>query len=114
MQSRILQVTRLGNFQPWLPRYLVDGRPQGRQKTRVVRIVPVNCTIARLRGSSRPDDDDSALVAESLGEYMIPFRSGVDSASHPMWANDFLCIRSPRFQRAYLLLARFGLFPLNC
>jgi hypothetical protein len=113
MQSRILQVTRLGNFQPWLPRHLVDGRPQGRQKTRGVRIVPVNCTIARLRGSSRPDDDDSALVAESFGEYMIPFRSRVDAASHPMWANDFLCIRSPCFQRGYLVLARFGLFPLN-
>jgi hypothetical protein len=53
MQSRILQVTHLGNFQPWLPRHIVDGRPQGRSKTRVVGVVAVNCTIARLRGSSR-------------------------------------------------------------
>jgi hypothetical protein len=57
----------LGNFQPWLPRHIFDGRQQGRSKTRVVSVVPVNCAIARLRGSSRPDDADSALVADHLG-----------------------------------------------
>jgi len=32
MQSRILQVTHLGNFQPCLSGDIVDGRPQGGRK----------------------------------------------------------------------------------
>jgi hypothetical protein len=111
MQSRILQVTHLGNFQPGFP--IVDGRPQERLKTRVASAVPVNSTIARFRGSSRPDDDDRVLVAESLGEYIIPFRSTDHAASHPMWANDFLYIRVVCFQGWYRLLARFDFFPLS-
>ncbi len=67
MQSRILQVTHLGNFQRWLAPHIVGGRPQGRPKTKVVSDLSVNCTIARLRGSSQQDDNDSVLVAGHLG-----------------------------------------------
>jgi hypothetical protein len=36
MQDRILQVTHLGNFQPWLPWHIVDDDHNEGRKTRVL------------------------------------------------------------------------------
>jgi hypothetical protein len=66
MQSRILQVTQLGNFSPGFPGISSMTTIRKAESRGLIRVVPVNCTIARLRGSSRPDDD-SALVADPLG-----------------------------------------------
>jgi hypothetical protein len=114
MQSRILQVTHLGNFHPWLPwNILDDDHARNPKEERVASLAPVYSAIVRLRGSSRPDDNDSALVAESLGEYIVSFRSRDHAASHPMWANYFLCIRALCSQHWYLWIRRIWLFPLN-
>ena len=43
MQRRILQVTHLGNFQPWLPWHIVDDDHNESQKSRGV--APVYSTL---------------------------------------------------------------------
>ena len=50
MQSRILQVTHLGNFRPWLLWHIVgDDHTRKAERRGVLSVVPVNCTIASLR-----------------------------------------------------------------
>ena len=66
MQSRILQVTQLGNYSPGFPGISSMMTIGKAERPGAVSVVPVNSMIARLRGSSRPDDE-SAVVADRLG-----------------------------------------------
>ncbi len=50
MQSRILQVTQLGNFSPGFPGISSMSTIRKAERRGLLRVVPVNCTIARLRG----------------------------------------------------------------
>ena len=65
---------------------------------------------SRLCDSMRADDA-SILLVDRLGNRLSNFALEITPPASPIWANDFLCIRVPCFQRWYLLLVGFGFFP---
>ena len=97
MRSRILRVTRLGNFQPWLPWHIVDDDHNEGRKTKTRGVATVYFT----------------LVADPLGNRLYNFAREISPPAAQYGQMISYVFASCAFSVGTCYCSDLAFFPLN-